>query len=105
MTSHHIENPETVVRPSETSSETEMPQTFDEKGALPEEGYQEDEDDYENLNYPKPWKFENWFIGGYSQKRMIKFKEPKNMYTAINLFAGMCPRPCKVLIRSASPAF
>jgi len=46
------------------------------------------EDDYENLNYPPAWKFEKYFVGGYSQKRMLKFKKPKSMYTAINLFAG-----------------
>ncbi len=45
-------------------------------------------DGYENLNYPPAWKFEKYFIGGYSQKRMFKFKKPKSMYTAINLFAG-----------------
>ncbi|KAL8713242.1 MAG: hypothetical protein Q9220_002763 [cf. Caloplaca sp. 1 TL-2023] len=48
-----------------------------------------EEDDYENLDYPKPWKFEKFFIGGYSQGRMIKFKNPKTMYKAINLFAGV----------------
>ncbi|KAL8667344.1 MAG: hypothetical protein Q9168_007283 [Polycauliona sp. 1 TL-2023] len=47
------------------------------------------EEDSDNLNYPKPWKFEKWFIGGYSQGRMIKFKSPKTMYKAINLFAGV----------------
>lgn len=47
-----------------------------------------EEDDYENLNYPQPWRFEKWFLGGYSQGRMLKFKSPKTMYKAINLFAG-----------------
>ena len=47
------------------------------------------EEDFENLNYPRSWKFEKWFLGGYSQKRMMKFKNPKTMYYAINLFAGM----------------
>ncbi|KAI9872269.1 MAG: hypothetical protein M1830_001843 [Pleopsidium flavum] len=89
MTSHHVENHGNVVRPSETSSESAVPQTLDEKGAVPTDSYQVDRDDYENLNYPKPWKFEKWFIGGYSQKRMIKFKKPKNMYRAINYFAGI----------------
>lgn len=46
------------------------------------------EDDYSNLKYPEPWKYEKWFIGGYSQKRMLKFKKSKTMYYAINLFAG-----------------
>ncbi|KAG8533739.1 uncharacterized protein KY384_001480 [Bacidia gigantensis] len=46
-------------------------------------------DDVDNINYAEPWKFERWFIGGYSQKRMLKFKNPANMYKAINLFAGV----------------
>lgn len=51
------------------------------------------EDGYENLNYPPAWKFEKYFVGGYSQKRMFKFKKPKSMYTAINLFAGDWTKP------------
>ena len=35
------------------------------------------------------WKWERFFIGGYNQSRMFKFKNPKTMYTAINLFAGV----------------
>ncbi|KAI4246198.1 MAG: hypothetical protein L6R42_009990, partial [Xanthoria sp. 1 TBL-2021] len=67
---------------SKTSSDT------DEKGASPaSDKALKDEGDYENLNYPEPWKFEKWFVGGYSQGRMIKFKNPKTMYKAINLFA------------------
>ncbi|KAL8644907.1 MAG: hypothetical protein Q9210_007010 [Variospora velana] len=46
------------------------------------------EDEFENLNYPPPWPFEKWFLGGYSQSRTIGFKSPKMMYKAINLFAG-----------------
>ena len=42
-----------------------------------------------DINYPPPWKWEKYFIGGYSQRRMIKFENPKNMYKAINLFAGV----------------
>ena len=41
------------------------------------------------ITFPPPWKYEKYFIGGYKQSRMIKFKNPKNMYTAINLFAGI----------------
>ena len=50
------------------------------------------EDDYDNLNYPPAWRYEKYFVGGYNQKQMLKFKKPKSMYTAINLFAGnsMC---------------
>ena len=43
----------------------------------------------DNINYPPPWKYEKFFIGGYSQKSMFKFKTPKTMYKAINLFAGV----------------
>ncbi|KAI4220519.1 MAG: hypothetical protein LQ349_008069 [Xanthoria aureola] len=69
---------------SKTSSDT------DEKGVgTPSETALKDNDDYENLKYPEPWKFEKWFVGGYSQGRMIKFKSPKTMYKAINLFAGV----------------
>ena len=66
-----------------------------EKSSTPSEtneAYKKDGEDYENLNYPAPWKFEKWFIGGYSQSRMIKFKKPKTMYKAINLFAGKVSR-------------
>lgn len=52
------------------------------------EGDAEQEDDYSNLKYPEPWKYEKWFLGSYGQKRMLKFKKPKSMYYAINLFAG-----------------
>ena len=47
------------------------------------------DDDVENINYPEPWKYEKFFVGGYAQGRMLKFKKPKTMYTAINLFAGV----------------
>ena len=42
-----------------------------------------------DIDYPPPWKWENFFPGGYHQSRMFKFKKPKTMYTAINLFAGV----------------
>lgn len=73
-----------------TSSDTyEIP----EKTASPaSDEIVEEEDEFLNLNYPPPWKFEKWFLGGYSQSRMIKLKSPKTMYKAINLFAGtICP--------------
>lgn len=47
------------------------------------------EDSVRSITYPPPWKYEKFFIGGYSQSRMFKFKKPKTMYTAINLFAGI----------------
>ena len=79
---------------SKDSSETDIPgdpQGYSEK--LPETpgtkgSYKQEDEDYDNLNYPPAWKYEKWFVGGYSQSRMIKFKKPKTMYTAINLFAG-----------------
>lgn len=43
----------------------------------------------ENITYPPPWRWENFFPGGYSQGRMLKFRKPKNMYKAINMFAGV----------------
>ena len=42
-----------------------------------------------DVNYPPPWKWEKFFVGGYDQSRMLRFKKPKTMYTAINLFAGV----------------
>ena len=74
---------------SKDSSETDVP--GDEKASKPsgtKELYNNEDEAYDNLNYPSAWKFEKWFIGGYSQFRMLKFKKPKTMYTAINLFAG-----------------
>ena len=47
------------------------------------------DDDLDNIKYPEPWKYEKFFVGGYAQGRMLKFKNPKTMYTAINLFAGV----------------
>ena len=52
------------------------------------EGGAKQEDEYSDLKYPEPWKYEKWFLGGYGQKWMLKFKKPKTMYYAINLFAG-----------------
>ncbi|KAL8943180.1 MAG: hypothetical protein Q9216_001234 [Gyalolechia sp. 2 TL-2023] len=72
---------------SKTSSDSEA---LPEKASSPSSNENLGEkDDLENLNYPQPWSFERWFPGGYSQGRMIKFKNPKTMYKAINLFAGV----------------
>lgn len=68
-----------------SSSDSEI---IDEKEHSSLKGRLDDQDEYENIKYPEPWKFEKFFIGGYSQGRMLKFKKPKAMYTAINLFAG-----------------
>ena len=82
--------------PSQGSSETNVPgetqDLSDEKlNGSHEPNGKNSEADYENLNYPPAWKFEKYFIGGYNQNRMLKFKKPKSMYTAINLFAGEAP--------------
>ncbi|KAL8964376.1 MAG: hypothetical protein Q9183_004494, partial [Haloplaca sp. 2 TL-2023] len=70
-----------------TSSESE---NAPEKVAGPSSDEQlKEEKEIDNLQYPEPWKFEKFFIGGYSQGRMIKFKNPKTMYRVINLFAGL----------------
>lgn len=72
---------------SKTSSETEnLPEKA--SGSASDGRLKEDEE-IEELNYPAPWKFEKFFLGGYSQGRMLKFKKPKTMYKAINLFAGI----------------
>lgn len=77
---------------SKDSSETDVPPHVSSEKISEQTGtkalYNEEDEGYENLNYPPAWKFEKWFIGGYSQSRMLKFKKPKTMYTAINLFAG-----------------
>lgn len=47
------------------------------------------DDNIGDLEYPPPWRWENYFPGGYTPKRMMKIRNPKNMYRAINLFAGL----------------
>lgn len=89
MAAQHQQN----ARPDISSTQTEVPGETQELGehsfGLPKNGNNEKQkENIDNLEYPKPWKFENWFIGGYTQIRMLKFKKPKTMYTAINLFAG-----------------
>ncbi|KZN93729.1 Sugar transporter [Penicillium chrysogenum] len=44
--------------------------------------------EYSHINHPEPWRFEHWIPGGYSQSRMIRFKNPSTTYKAINFFAG-----------------
>ena len=82
-----------VLQRSPSSSDTQMPKEAREyqevkPSAAPPANDSEDENE-ENINYPPPWKWERFFIGGYNQSRMFKFKNPKTMYTAINLFAGV----------------
>lgn len=82
-----------VLQGSPSSSDSQLPNEAQENkegtsSAGPPANDAKDED-YDNINYPPPWKWERFFIGGYSQSRMLKFKNPKTMYTAINLFAGV----------------
>ncbi|KAI9890213.1 MAG: hypothetical protein M1814_004375 [Vezdaea aestivalis] len=53
----------------------------------------------DNLNYPPPWRYSIFFPGGYSPKTMMHFKKPKNMYRAINLFAGKHCLPSVTLLK------
>ena len=71
---------------SESSPKKEKPLYND---VSPERDRLESFDDVGHIDYPPAWKWERFFIGGYSQNRMLKVKNPKNMYTAINLFAGI----------------
>ena len=82
------------VVPSQTSSDTyvsDNPKYFGAAEANPEptEKLAKHEENYDNIEYPPPWKWEKYFVGGYSQSRMFKFKNPNNMYKAINIFAGV----------------
>ncbi|OQD90879.1 hypothetical protein PENANT_c001G10884 [Penicillium antarcticum] len=43
--------------------------------------------EYSHIKYPEPWRYEHWIPGGYSQSRMLRFKNPSTMYKAINFFA------------------
>lgn len=83
----------TPTMPSKPSLDAEVPgenEILAEKHANhdAQDHHTKDEGDSDNLRYPVPWKYEKFFIGGYSQNRMLEFKKPKSMYTAINLFAG-----------------
>ncbi|MCJ1396218.1 hypothetical protein MMC18_009107 [Xylographa bjoerkii] len=48
-----------------------------------------EDDQVDHIDSPEPWKYGNFFPGGYTQKRMLNFKNPKSMYYAINFFAGV----------------
>ena len=82
-----------VLQGSPSSSDTQIPKEAREyeegknKSGPPANAGQDE--NLDNINYPPPWKWERWFVGGYNQSRMFKFKKPKTMYTAINLFAGV----------------
>lgn len=84
---------QTATVPSKTSSDAEFHgegEILAEKDAShgSQDRVTEDPTTSDDLQYPEPWKYEKFFIGGYSQSRMFKFKKPKSMYIAINLFAG-----------------
>ena len=96
MSSQHVENAGLQkIQSSIDTSLSEKPIVGVEKLSSP--AYDDNEakhrDAGDTIQYPEPWKYEKWFIGGYSQKRMMKFKRPKSMYTAINLFAGQSIAP------------
>lgn len=82
-----------ILQDSPSSSDTQIPKEAQEHGEAKSSAGPPANDakgeSYNDINYPPPWKFERYFIGGYNQSRMFKFKNPKNMYTAINLFAGV----------------
>ena len=82
-----------VLQGSPSSSDTQIPKEAQEYGEINPGGglpvNDTKDENYDNINYPPPWKWEKYFIGGYNQSRMLKFKKPKTMYTAINLFAGV----------------
>ena len=44
--------------------------------------------EYSHITHPEPSPFESWIPGGYSQSRMLRFKNPSTMYRVLNLFAG-----------------
>ena len=84
---------EKISQDSPSSSDTQIPKEAHEyeevkTSASPPADAAKDQD-HIAINYPPPWKWEKYFVGGYSQGRMFKFKKPKTMYTAINLFAGV----------------
>lgn len=82
-----------VLQESPSSSDTQIPkeaqknEEVDCSAGTPAKNAKAE--NYDDINYPPPWKWEKFFVGGYSQTRMFKFKNPKTMYTAINLFAGV----------------
>lgn len=82
-----------VLQGSPSSSDTGIPKEAQEyESVKPSAGLPANDvkdENYDNIDYPPPWKWERFFLGGYSQSRMLKFKNPKTMYTAINLFAGV----------------
>ena len=51
----------------------------------------------DNIQYPEPWKYEKFFVGGYSQTRMLNFKKAKSMYIATNIFAGEASCPLRTI--------
>ena len=60
-------------------------------------GKEEEHDDVaaqkqSHIAHPEPWACEKWIPGGYSQSRMLRFKNPSTMYKVINLFAGESTR-------------
>ena len=82
----------TAVGSSSSSSDSQVPNESHTPTAKVDSSapaVKEEEDTLDNINYPPPWKYGKFFVGGYSQSRMLKFKKPRTMYKAINLFAGV----------------
>lgn len=84
-----------ILQDSPSSSDTQIPNEGQEHGkaeAVAKAGLPANDakdESYDNINYPPPWKWERYLIGGYNHGRMFKFKNPKAMYRAINIFAGV----------------
>lgn len=79
-----------LVMASESSLAEKKAKDNPEKATHYDNSEEETEDnEFSKLRFPKPWKWERWFPGGYNRTRMIKFKNPETMYKAINLLAGI----------------
>ena len=74
---------------SPSSSDTEIAKAEQNVVMKEDAAHYTKDESHDNIEYPPPWKWERYFIGGYTPSRMFKFKKPKTMYTAINLFAGV----------------
>ena len=73
-------SPETELSRNQRGVRTKL-----ESASVEQQEYAKDETDeaLDNIRYPPPWKWEKYCIGGYSQDRMLKFKNLNTMYKAI----------------------
>ncbi|KAL2042007.1 hypothetical protein N7G274_005195 [Stereocaulon virgatum] len=74
---------------SPSSSDTEIAKAKQNVVMKEDAAHYTRDESHDNIEYLPSWKWEKYFIGGYTPSRMFKFKKPKTMYTAINLFAGV----------------